>query len=307
MNNNVQQTEHGLLREMLRRFLLAEVQSSCDAGRCGRVVCGAVAALDSLLAAHPLDRRGRCRSCQRPGWLGRRRRVCMVYVEARYWLWQPTHRVRDHLASELGVDLAPVPEAADPEATEVLPGVEPGLSDPPTDPLQTPAVPPIPRFQAGRPDQDHGGAGVNFADSVAAAGLAAGGIAYPGRGWPVTRHRDQVWLSLRRDVLALAIPILLSTEVTQILIARRCIPPVLAHPYTPEHHIMLTGERYGVPLPWPDQVHQVTGGLLLPPTVTPRGPITWIQPPREDSLRLCREIDLFGALRTVLNDLNNHR
>jgi hypothetical protein len=74
----------------------------------------------------------------------------------------------------------------------------------------------------------------------------------------------------------------------------------LAHPYTPEHHILLTGERYGVTLPWPPQVHQVTGVLLLPPTVTSRGPITWTNPPREDSLRLCREIELFGAVRTAL-------
>ncbi|MGQ0719226.1 MAG: hypothetical protein ACT4NP_18320 [Pseudonocardiales bacterium] len=44
------------------------------------------------------------------------------------------------------------------------------------------------------------------------------------------------------------------------------------------------------------------GVLLLPPTVTPRGPITWVRPPGENSLRLCREIDLFGAVRTALND-----
>ena len=122
-NVNVYQTEHDLLREMLRRFLVAEMQSSRDAGQCVRVVWGAVAALDSLLAAHPVDRRGRCRSCQRPGWLRRRRWVCMVYVEARYWLRQPTHRVQAHLASELGMDPAPPPEAADPEATEMLPQV----------------------------------------------------------------------------------------------------------------------------------------------------------------------------------------
>ncbi|MGH3888553.1 MAG: hypothetical protein ACRDSZ_18670 [Pseudonocardiaceae bacterium] len=145
------------------------------------------------------------------------------------------------------------------------------------------------------------------AGSADAAGLTAGEIAYQEWGWPVTRHRDQVRLSLHRDVSALVIPIPLSTEIREILTQRRCAPPVLAHPYTPDHHIMLFGERYGVTLPWPSQVHQVTGTLLLPPTVTPRGPITWSQPPRENSLRLCREIDLFGALRTVLNDLNNHR
>jgi hypothetical protein len=110
-------------------------------------------------------------------------------------------------------------------------------------------------------------------------GLVAGEVAYHDWDWPVTHHRDQVWLSLHRDVSALPIPIPLCIEVTQILTARRCAPPVLAHPYTPEHHIVLAGERYGVTLPWPHQVHQVTGVLLLPPTVTPRGPITWARPP----------------------------
>ncbi len=158
MNKNVHQIEHDLLRELLRRFLMAEVQSSRGAGRCGRVVCGAVATLDSLLADHPVDRRGRCRLCRRPGGPGRRPRMCVVFRKAHYWLRQPTHRVLAHLAGEWGVDLAPLPEVADPEATEVLPRVEPDLSDPPTDPLQTPAIPPTPTAQAGWPDRDHGGA-----------------------------------------------------------------------------------------------------------------------------------------------------
>ncbi len=89
---------------------------------------------------------------------------------------------------------------------------------------------------------------------------------------------------------------------TQILTAQGCAPAVLAHPYAPEHQIVLTGERYGLTLPWPHQVHRVIGFLPLPPTVTPRGPVSWIQPPQPDSLRLCREIDLFAALRTALRD-----
>jgi len=134
------------------------------------------------------------------------------------------------------------------------------------------------------------------------AGLAAGGACYQEWGWPVTLHRDQVRLSLHHEVSALAIPVPLCTEVTDVLTLRRCAPLVLAHPYAPEHRIVLTGERYGVRLPWPAGVHRITGVLLLPPTVTPRGPITWTRTPREDSLRLCREIDLFGALRTALGD-----
>jgi hypothetical protein len=139
-------------------------------------------------------------------------------------------------------------------------------------------------------------------DSAGAAGWAAGGAYYQGWGWPVTLHREQVQLSLHDDVSALAIPVWLCTEVTEVLTRRRCAPPVLAHPYAAEHRIVLSAERYGVRLPWPAGVHRITGVLLLPPTVTPRGPITWARPPREDSLRLCREIDLFGAVRTVLGE-----
>jgi hypothetical protein len=47
------------------------------------------------------------------------------------------------------------------------------------------------------------------------------------------------------------------------------------------------------------------GVLALPPTITPRGPITWIRAPHEDSLHLSREIDVFGALRAILGD--SHR
>jgi hypothetical protein len=134
-------------------------------------------------------------------------------------------------------------------------------------------------------------------DHADAPGRGAGGACYQDWGWPVTRHRDQIRLSLYGDVSALAIPVLLSIAVTKTLTARGCAPPVLAHPYATEHRIVLAGERYGVTLPWPRTVHLVTGFLLLPPTVTPRGPITWTQFPRQDSLQLCREIDLFAALR----------
>ena len=103
MRTTVYQIEHEALREVLRGFLVAKVESSRDTGEGGQVEFGAVAALDSLLAAHPVNRRGQCRSCQRPGWLGRRR-VCLVYVQAHYWLRQPAHRVQAHLAGELGMD-----------------------------------------------------------------------------------------------------------------------------------------------------------------------------------------------------------
>jgi len=105
-----------------------------------------------------------------------------------------------------------------------------------------------------------------------------GGAAYQAWGWPVAQHRDQIVLDLHGDVSAIAIPIPLCAELTQILTARHCAPAVLAHPDIPEHHNLLTGEGYGCPLPWPPGVHQLTGTLMLPPTTTPRGPITWRQP-----------------------------
>jgi hypothetical protein len=131
------------------------------------------------------------------------------------------------------------------------------------------------------------------------------GAVYQAWGWPVIQHRDQIRLSLDCDVSAIAIPIQFSAEVTQILTERHCAPAVLAHPYAPEHHLILTGERFGVALPWPPSVQQVTGAVMLPPTMTPRGPITWVQPPRQDSLHFSREIDVFSALHTVFGD--SHR
>lgn len=79
--------------------------------------------------------------------------------KAHYWLRQPTHRVQAHLASELGVNIQQLSDAADPEVTDVLRRIEPDVGDPPTQPLQTPAVPPTPRSPAGWPDLDHGGVG----------------------------------------------------------------------------------------------------------------------------------------------------
>jgi hypothetical protein len=123
---------------------------------------------------------------------------------------------------------------------------------------------------------------------------------YQAWGWPVSCRRDQVWLSLEPDTVALVLPALLTVQVSAILVARRCPPAVLVHPEVPEHRIVLAGERSEMTLPWPDQVHRVTGALPLPPTLTLRGPVTWVHPPQPDALRLCREIDVFAAVRTAL-------
>ncbi len=123
---------------------------------------------------------------------------------------------------------------------------------------------------------------------------------YEGWGWPVAVRRDQVWLNLEPDTVALIIPVPMADRVAAILTARRCLPPVLAHPYAPEHLVLLAGEPYPVVLPWPPGVDRITATLLLPPTLTPRGPLRWVHPPQENSLRLCREIDVLAAVRTAL-------
>jgi hypothetical protein len=117
-------------------------------------------------------------------------------------------------------------------------------------------------------------------------------------------YRNQAWLSLTHDVVALVIPALLAARVSVLLAAWRCLPPVLVHPEVREHWFVLAGERFGVVLPWPLGVHHFTGGhLLLPPAVTPGGLVTWVAPPLSDALRLCREVDVFAAVRTALREL----
>ncbi|MGH3778985.1 MAG: hypothetical protein ACRDRR_25170 [Pseudonocardiaceae bacterium] len=118
-------------------------------------------------------------------------------------------------------------------------------------------------------------------------------------GWPVTVRRDQVRLRLAPNTVALIIPALLAAEVTEILTTRRCQPAVLTHPNAPTNRVLLASEPYPVMLPWPAGVNRVTTHLPLPPTLTPRGPIRWVHPPHENSLRLCREIDVLAAVRTT--------
>ncbi|MGH3798276.1 MAG: hypothetical protein ACRDSP_25795 [Pseudonocardiaceae bacterium] len=138
------------------------------------------------------------------------------------------------------------------------------------------------------------------------AGLDAGPseaeVVYRGWGWPVTLRRDQVWLALGAEVVALMMPMALAARVAVVLTARRCPPAMLTHPYAPEQRVLLAGEPFPVALPWPPGAHRVATSLLLPPTTTPRGPLTWTRPPHPDALALCREIDVLAALRTVLDE-----
>jgi len=139
MSTSVHQISYDLMCRVLRQMLRDAVQADPGAaGGIGTVECQAVAALYLLLMDHPIDQRGRCRSCRRPrAVFGLRWRCCRVYVKAVLWLRQPEEVLRRLLAHELGL-VAPAP---------------------PADPLPTSAVPSSPLPPAGRPDPDHGGAG----------------------------------------------------------------------------------------------------------------------------------------------------
>ena len=103
----INQTRHRLICDTLRASLLAgpgAVEQS------GQPRYWAAAVLYLLLLDHPIDRRGRCRSCRRTGELiGLRRRPCRIHLQASYWL---LHQPDDalllaQLADELGAGIAP--------------------------------------------------------------------------------------------------------------------------------------------------------------------------------------------------------
>ncbi|MGH3929549.1 MAG: hypothetical protein ACRDTF_06185 [Pseudonocardiaceae bacterium] len=98
------QTSHRLLYEALRKVLRAVVQEGPGtANGIGSVSGRAVAALYQVLLNHPIDRRGRCRSCRRPGTVfGPRYRRCRVHFDVDFWLRQPDeHMLLGQLIGEL--------------------------------------------------------------------------------------------------------------------------------------------------------------------------------------------------------------
>ncbi|MGH3849828.1 MAG: hypothetical protein ACRDRT_09010, partial [Pseudonocardiaceae bacterium] len=133
MGVSVHQKSYDLLREMLRRRLVTAMQSGPDG--IGAIAWRACAVTYELLCDHPVDRRGRCRSCRRPGAVfGLRRRRCRVYRAASFYLRQPNAFLFGHLTSELKLD-----------------GVAPDAGDAPAQPLQTPAVSAPPPHPGGAP------------------------------------------------------------------------------------------------------------------------------------------------------------
>lgn len=144
---------------------------------------------------------------------------------------------------------------------------------------------------------------LDTAGTSTVAGRVSAVAGYRKLGWPIILRGEDMSLDMDTlDAVALVIPAVLGTEVSEILVRRRCPPAVLAHPSLPAHRIILAGERYPVPLTWPPGVHRVTGTVLLPPTVTTHGPVFWVYPPEPNALKLCREFDVCAALHTALSD-----
>lgn len=103
---NVYQAGYDRLRDVLHSAVTHAAHTGPDAADgIGSLGWRTGVALDSLLAAHPVDRRGRCRSCHSPG-LWRRRRVCLVFQQAHYWLRQPIDQLPGHLAGKPGVTVS---------------------------------------------------------------------------------------------------------------------------------------------------------------------------------------------------------
>ncbi|MGH3915509.1 MAG: hypothetical protein ACRDTC_19195, partial [Pseudonocardiaceae bacterium] len=108
---SVNQLRHQELCAVLRAALVEAVRAGRRAADgIGTISGRALATLYLILMSHPVDRRGRCRSCRHPGTVhSRRRRRCRVYWEASVWLSQPVEFVRTQLARELGVSVAQAP------------------------------------------------------------------------------------------------------------------------------------------------------------------------------------------------------
>ncbi|MDQ4034023.1 MAG: hypothetical protein M3332_17975 [Actinomycetota bacterium] len=122
---------------------------------------------------------------------------------------------------------------------------------------------------------------------------------YSSLDWPVQLHGDQLVLPLGHCATAHIVPMDLVAAITPILAALDRPVPVLIHPDAPGCGLVIAGEPYGVPLPWPATVQVVTGMLPLPPSQTPHGPVHWYQHQPHHPLATCREIDVFSAMRTA--------
>ena len=99
---------------------------------------------------------------------------------------------------------------------------------------------------------------------------------YSALGWPVHLQGDQLVLPLGHCATAQIVPVELAAAITPILAALDRPVPVLVHPDAPDCGVVITGEPYGVPLPWPETVQAVTGCWRCPPAGLHTGRCTGI-------------------------------
>jgi hypothetical protein len=103
----VGQTSHRLISEALGDELRQAMQAGSSVDPIRYRVS---AVLYLLLRDHCIDRRGRCRSCRRPGaMITIRRQPCRILIKARYWLLHPPDQA--HLLSQLATELPASPSA----------------------------------------------------------------------------------------------------------------------------------------------------------------------------------------------------
>lgn len=106
----VDQTSHRLVCDELRGILRRAAQTGPGAVEgVDSMLYRVSAVLYLLLLDHPIDRRGRCRSCRRPGArIALRRRSCLINLRAGYWLLrQPNEAMLlAPLADQLGLGTA---------------------------------------------------------------------------------------------------------------------------------------------------------------------------------------------------------
>jgi hypothetical protein len=116
----VHQISHHLMCDALSETLRQAVRARPSAAEgISSIGCRATAVLYSLLLDHPIDRRGRCRSCRRrheDALLGIR--GCRIHLTAGYWLLFRADKtiLLSHLACELGLADARPPRARPPGA-----------------------------------------------------------------------------------------------------------------------------------------------------------------------------------------------
>ncbi|HET9253916.1 MAG TPA: hypothetical protein VFO16_01785 [Pseudonocardiaceae bacterium] len=91
------QLTYGRLREVLRSTMRVATESE-PGSEVSAVGSRASAALDALLAAHPVDKRSRCSSCRAPSAIfAVRRSRCRVLLQASFWLLQPYRFLQAHV------------------------------------------------------------------------------------------------------------------------------------------------------------------------------------------------------------------